>query len=184
MSLRGAQFISTIIILSLCSYIDQWTVQNTLYAKHAASPIGFLIFVPVFSIVSAAYLIFGPSYLTRSIYRFVPLVLTSLNSLFYISGFIALSVYLSNLNYCRGSVCDSAKAACFFAVFSYLLWLAEAVLMGLAMLRGQRGMPLPLKDDYEDHDENEDQEDQEEDDADNYPRKHISTGEKLSDVKL
>ncbi|CCU77018.1 MARVEL domain-containing protein [Blumeria hordei DH14] len=193
LGLRVTQCVSAIIILSLCSFssytssvvlfglmkfkVDQWTLKSPSYGRHAASPIGFLIFTSVFSLISGAYLQFAPSVLPRNLQRYAPLLLISLNALFYICGFIALAVYLSNLSYCRGAVCDSAKASCFFAAFSYLAWIAEAVLVGLAIIRNQRGVPLPLKDDYEDQDEREEP-------VENFKRKDIGSGEKLSDVKL
>jgi len=116
--------------------------------------------------------------------RFLPTVFSVVNSIFYLSGFIALSVYLSNLNYCRGSVCDAAKAANFFAVTSFSVWFAEAIILGLAIIRGQRMNSISIKDDY-DHDDNDDGDDHDEEDhSDSFQRRNIAAGEKLSDVKL
>ncbi|KAI6244834.1 hypothetical protein HI914_07576 [Erysiphe necator] len=159
--------------------------MHSLKSTHAASPIGFLIFTSVISVLSTTFLTVAPCILPRPLHRLLPTGLTLFNTLFYMCGFIALSVYLSNLNYCRGAVCDTAKAANFFAVASFLVWFAEAAVLVLAIIRGQRINSISIKDDYEDHEDDEDGEDHEDEDhSDSFQRKHIAAGEKLSDVKL
>ncbi|POS85035.1 hypothetical protein EPUL_004080 [Erysiphe pulchra] len=165
--------------------VDEWTVMHTLIPKHAASPVGFLIFTPVISILSTTFLTLAPCILSRPMNRFLPAIFGVVNSIFYLSGFIALSVYLSNLNYCRGTVCDAAKAANFFAVASFSVWFAETAILGLAIIRGQKMNSISIKDDYDDHDDHDDNDDHDEEDrSDRFQRKHIAAGEKLSDVKL
>jgi hypothetical protein len=52
-----------------------------------------------------------------------------LNVLFYFAGFIALAVFLSQLLFCRGSVCAAARADTVFASASFLLWVGSTYLM-------------------------------------------------------
>ncbi|KAI1002194.1 hypothetical protein K3495_g6004 [Podosphaera aphanis] len=184
--LRMAQLVFAFVILVISSSIDQWTLHNAYYGTHAASPIGFLIFVPIFSFLSAAYLQFAPRFLPRNLHptalhRFTPLILICVNALFYISGFIALAVYLSNLNYCRGAVCDAARADCFLSAIAYLAYVTEAVMTGSAMIRHQRGAQMPLKADYEDREDLEDHVDH----LETFQQKQlVDSDETLSDVKF
>lgn len=50
--------------------------------------------------------------------------------LFYFAGFIALSVFISKLLFCRGTVCGAARADVVFGAFEFALWGATAVFMG------------------------------------------------------
>lgn len=41
---------------------------------------------------------------------------------FFFSGFVALGVFLSKLDWCRGTVCSSAQADTAFAAFLFITW--------------------------------------------------------------
>jgi hypothetical protein len=56
--------------------------------------------------------------------------------LFYFAGFIALSVFLGKLVYCRGSVCAAARADAVFAAFSWILWTGSTLILALEIFRG------------------------------------------------
>jgi hypothetical protein len=51
------------------------------------------------------------------------------------AGFIALSVFLSKLIFCHGTVCMAARADAVFAVFSYAVWAASATISGIEISR-------------------------------------------------
>lgn len=59
-----------------------------------------------------------------------------LNMLFYFAGFVALSVFLGKLLFCRGSVCSAARADAVFAAFLWLSWSASTALLALEMFKG------------------------------------------------
>jgi hypothetical protein len=67
-------------------------------------------------------------------------VLELLNTLFYFAGFIALSVFLAKLLFCRGTVCSAARADAAFAAFGWLLWMGSTVILGLEVFRGGEGI--------------------------------------------
>lgn len=67
------------------------------------------------------------------------------NVLFYFSGFIALAVFISNLLFCRGSVCGAARADVAFGAFEFCLWGASAVLNGREIFKGGFRRPGGLK---------------------------------------
>ena len=54
-----------------------------------------------------------------------------LNALFYFIGFVALATFLGKLLFCQGTVCHCARGADVFAAFSWILWTASSVLMGM-----------------------------------------------------
>lgn len=58
------------------------------------------------------------------------------NTIFYFSGFIALSVFIGKLLFCRGSVCAAARADAAFAAFSWMLWTASSVVVAMKIFRG------------------------------------------------
>jgi len=51
--------------------------------------------------------------------------------IFYFAGFIALSVFLANLLFCRGSVCSAARADVAFSALGWLTWTASTVLTAI-----------------------------------------------------
>jgi hypothetical protein len=126
--------------------VANWYNADTLTAS--PSQVNFLIFVAVFTFVVIAYLEITPRYAKRGKYPpsfphrvisltmtfaashpYIHLALESLLSLFYFAGFIALSVFLSKLLFCRGSVCAAAKAAVTVSVSNWLLWSLTTIML-------------------------------------------------------
>jgi hypothetical protein len=64
------------------------------------------------------------------------LAVEAVTTLFFFAGFIAMSVFLSKLLFCRGSVCSAARADAVFAAFAWLSWSATTVLVALETFRG------------------------------------------------
>jgi len=59
-----------------------------------------------------------------------------MNTLFYFAGFIALSVFIGRLLFCRGSVCAAARADAVFAAFSWMLWTASSAIVAMKVFKG------------------------------------------------
>ncbi|PQE03146.1 MARVEL-like domain protein [Rutstroemia sp. NJR-2017a BBW] len=70
---------------------------------------------------------------------YIHLAFELLNVLFYFAGFVALSVFLSKLLFCRGSVCAAARADAAFGAFSWLLWCGTTAILALEMFKGGMG---------------------------------------------
>jgi len=132
--LRAIQGIFAIIILGLSSYVAHWYDADTLTAS--PSQINFLIFLSLYTIVSLAYLELAPRFAPRASNQYVHFGLELINSLFYFAGFVALAVFLSRLLFCRGSVCNAARADAVFAAFGWLTWMASTTLIALEMFKG------------------------------------------------
>ncbi|ROV95792.1 hypothetical protein VPNG_08751 [Cytospora leucostoma] len=150
LALRAVQGIFAIIIIGLSAYVVHWYNVDTLTSPPAQME--FLIFVPVFSLISIAYLETIPRFMPKFSHPWATLALEIINSVFYFAGFIAMAVFLNHLLYCRGAVCGSARASTVFAAFSFALWGATAGLAvrnllgggGLAGLSlGRRGAQKP-----------------------------------------
>lgn len=135
--LRIAQFVFSVVILGLSGYVSHWYNNDTLTAS--PSQINFLIFVPIFTWISIAYLELAPRFMAKASHPYAHLALELVNVLFYFAAFIALSVFLGKLLFCRGSVCAAARADAVFAAFSWLLWTGSAVLVAINMFRGGLG---------------------------------------------
>ena len=65
-----------------------------------------------------------------------------LNMLFHFIGFISLAAFLSKLLFCRGSVCNAARADAVIAGFGWIFWTASCAETALAVFRGHRAVRL------------------------------------------
>lgn len=72
---------------------------------------------------------------------YVALALEVLNTLFYFAAFVAMSVFLSKLLFCRGMVCASARASAVTGAFEFSLWAATTALLAREIMRGGARKP-------------------------------------------
>lgn len=124
LALRAVQGVLAIVILGLSAYVANWYNVDTLTSS--PSQINFLIFVPLFTLISIAYLEVVPKFMPKFHHPAAVLSLEVSNVLFYFAGFVALGVFLSKLLFCRGAVCGSARAVTVFGAFEFALWAATA----------------------------------------------------------
>jgi len=132
--LRILQIVLSLIVLGTAGYVANWYNSDTLTAS--PSQINFLIFVPVWSFITIAYLEITPVYAKRASHPYAHFALEIITTIFYFSGFIALAVFLSKLLYCRGSVCASARAAAIFSSISCATWVLTTILLGIEIFKG------------------------------------------------
>lgn len=134
LALRVFQIVLALIVLGTAGYVANWYNADTLTAS--PNQINFLVFIPIFSFITVAYLEITPRYAKRASHPYAHFGLEILNAIFYFSGFIALAVFLSKLLYCRGSVCASARTACIFAAINCITWILTTVLLGMEIFKG------------------------------------------------
>ncbi|KAJ9141894.1 hypothetical protein NKR23_g7543 [Pleurostoma richardsiae] len=132
--LRIVQGVFAVIVLGLSGYVANWYNVDTLTSS--PSQINFLVFTPVFSILSIAYLELAPRFLPRFTHPWATIALETTNVMFYFAGFVALAVFLSRLLFCRGMVCSAARADTAFASFSFALWAVTAGLKFRDLIKG------------------------------------------------
>jgi len=132
--LRILQFLVSAVVLGLSAYVAHWYDAETLTAS--PSQINFLIFTPIFSFLAIAYLELAPRYGKRASHPYLHFAFETLTALFYLAGFIALSVFLSKLLFCRGSVCAAARADAGLAALNWVLWMVSTILLSLEIFKG------------------------------------------------
>ncbi|KAI1388830.1 membrane-associating domain-containing protein [Hypoxylon trugodes] len=137
LGIRAAQLLFAFIVMGLTAYVAHWYNVDTLTTS--PSQVNWLLVVSVITIVSVLYLELTPRFAPKLSHPLVAMSLEVLNALFYFAGFIALSVFMSRLLFCRGSVCGAARAAIAFGAFEFLLWTGSAILMGKEVAKA--GLP-------------------------------------------
>jgi len=140
--LRIAQGIFALVVLGLSGYVAHWYDAETLTTSPAQ--INFLIFVPLMSFLSMAYLELAPRFASRAFHPYARFAFEIINTLFYFAGFIALAIFLGKLLFCRGSVCVAARADAVFAAFSWLMWMGSTTLLAMEIFKG--GFRAPKQD--------------------------------------
>ncbi|KAM0528068.1 hypothetical protein ACHAPS_002298 [Verticillium nonalfalfae] len=144
--LRVVQAFLAMAVLVLSAFaVANWYNVSTL----TASPpqINFLIVSPLISLLSIVYLEVVPRYAPRASHPWAAMACEFINTLFYFAGFIALSVFLGRLRFCRGSVCGAARADAIFAAAQFVAWSASAALTGKIVFKGglrRKAAPGPV----------------------------------------
>ncbi|OBT98218.1 hypothetical protein VE01_03837 [Pseudogymnoascus verrucosus] len=132
--LRVLQVVTASMVLILSSYVAHWYDADTLTAS--PSQFNFLIFTGVWSLLSIFYLEIVPRRWPRGSHPYASFALESLTTIFHLSGFIALAVFLSKLLFCRGSVCNAARADVGAASFGFVLWVVSTATVGMEIFKG------------------------------------------------
>ncbi|KAI2471821.1 membrane-associating domain-containing protein [Annulohypoxylon bovei var. microspora] len=137
LGIRAAQLFFAFIVMALTAYVANWYNVDTLTSS--PSQVNWLLAVSVFTIISVLYLELTPRFAPKLSHQFVAMGLEACNALFYFAGFIALSVFMSRLLFCRGSVCGAAQASIAFGAFEFLLWTVSAIIMGKELAPDEGG---------------------------------------------
>lgn len=129
--LRAIQALFTIIVLGLAGYvadaIDIFEDNND-----SPSEINFLIFASIWTILVLIFLLVVPRFMS-TLNKWILVGVEALTMIFWFAGFVALAVYISEDTDCGGGkICNTAKAACVFAAFNWLLWTATTILTALS----------------------------------------------------
>jgi len=132
--LRILQVVLSLAVLGTAGYVANWYNSDTLTAS--PSQINFLIFVPLWSFITIAYLEITPVYAKRASHPYAHFTLEIITTIFYFAGAVALAVFLSKLLYCRGSVCASARAAAILSSISFVTWVVTTTLLGAEIFKG------------------------------------------------
>jgi Membrane-associating domain len=137
--LRIAQFILAILVLGLEAYgttpdlfspskypeltnpprpVASWWNKYTLY--NSPDRVDFLIFVGIWTaLLVIPFLTLTPRFFPRVAHPFVILGIEAVTMIFWFAGFVAHSVFVAKLLYCRGNVCRCAQAATVFGAFEW-----------------------------------------------------------------
>jgi len=102
--------------------------------------INFLLFSPSWTILAIPAVVLGPKFMPRIANKFVVLAIEALTMLYWLAGFIAMAVFLSD-RICFGTVCSVAKAGTAIAAFEWVVFAGTFVvgvfgLLGKGPVRG------------------------------------------------
>ncbi|KAK6066245.1 hypothetical protein SCUP234_02391 [Seiridium cupressi] len=134
LGLRAAQLVFAFVVLGLSAYVANWYNVDTLTSS--PSQINWLLFCSLFTIISVFYLELAPRFMPKFTHPMAMAGIEVANALFYFAGFIALSVFISKLLFCRGSVCGSARADVAFGALEFLIWVATAFFAVREVMKG------------------------------------------------
>lgn len=154
---RGLQAVMAVTNLALSSYgksksfLDGSEVELTfrvvvnwyMNGARTSSPsiFNFLVFAPVFSLLSIIYLETIPRFAPRGSHPWASMGVELINTIFYFSGFIALAVFMSRLIFCNGAVCSVGKADAVITALDFVVWTASTTLMAMDLFKGGLRMP-------------------------------------------
>lgn len=98
--------------------VAHWYNKYT-FNDDSISEVNFLIFVSLWTMLIAIYFAVTQFKFPSLAPAIAVLALDALTMLFWFAGFIALAVFHSNLEECRGRVCDDLVAAVVFGAFEW-----------------------------------------------------------------
>ncbi|KAK0706861.1 membrane-associating domain-containing protein [Lasiosphaeria miniovina] len=131
--LRVFQAAFAVVVLGLSAFVSNWYNTDTKTASPAQ--INFLIFAPLWSLLSIACLEVVPKFLPRLSNPYAALGLEATNVLFWFAGSVGLGVFMNGLLFCRGAVCSAAQADVAFSAFLIFQWAATAIILALDVLK-------------------------------------------------
>ncbi|KAK0635082.1 membrane-associating domain-containing protein [Bombardia bombarda] len=141
LGIRSIQLAFSVAILGLSGYVANWYNTDTLTSS--PSQINFLIFAALWSLLSIACLEIVPRFYSRVSNPYGFLAIEFTNVLFWFAGFVALGVFLSQLLFCRGSVCAAAQADTAFAAFMFVTWVATVGILAKDVFKAGFRRPTP-----------------------------------------
>jgi len=144
---RIAQAIFAAIGLALAGYVHHCNHEAGHTDVQFNSENNFLIFVPIFGLVSLAYLEISARFTSKSSPPKIHLVVEFLNAVFFFCGFIVMAKPLADSKTCHGSACDAMKAETVFAAFNWVLWSGTTILALVEMFKRCCGSKRKQQDD-------------------------------------
>ncbi|KAI8943741.1 hypothetical protein NX059_001721 [Plenodomus lindquistii] len=144
--LRALQAILSIVTLGLMAYVSSW--WTTHWRQPGPSEINFLIFAPIWSLLSLIALLLLPlrfsHLLAKPTLRYGVLALEAMTMMYWFAGFVALAVFLSD-RICFGMVCDVAKAGAGVSAGSWVAWMGSLGMGVWGVVRERRGVSVAVK---------------------------------------
>ena len=100
-------------------FAASWSILSVIYLEVVAKfvPRGKCPFYHAAAFILLVYL-----HITSVSHPWAALAVQGSNVLFHFAGFIALAVFLSQLLFCHGTVCGSARAGTAFSAFLCAIW--------------------------------------------------------------
>ncbi|KAL7906869.1 hypothetical protein GGI35DRAFT_97500 [Trichoderma velutinum] len=137
---RAFQGLMAAASIALAAYVVNWHLRG----PHLSTPpsINFILFSPIFSVLSILYLVLTPRFAPKAAHPVVSLSIEAINCIFYFAGFIAVAVCLGDLAFCTGSVCMAGRGTAVLAAAQFSFWMGSAIMAAKAIVRDGRRMKL------------------------------------------
>ncbi|KZF20681.1 hypothetical protein L228DRAFT_269975 [Xylona heveae TC161] len=140
--LRILQFLFALIVAGTIGYGVHWYNQG---ASNSPASMNFLLFNCAWTFLIILYAILGPIFLSSladTTHAYAIFAIDVVTMIFWFAGFIALAVFLGDLDFCIGTVCPDLRAGCVFAAFEWVLFVVSSVISGIRAFRA-RGAAAP-----------------------------------------
>jgi len=132
--LRAVQALFSVIVVALSGYVANWYNTDTLTSS--PTQVNIMIFSGVLSIVSLILLEGIPRIFPRFAHPWEFLFLEFTNVIFWVGSGMSLTVFLSRLLFCRGSVCAAAQADAAFAFLLMGAWMSTFIPLAMDVFKG------------------------------------------------
>lgn len=131
--LRSLQGLSSVVVIALSGYVANWYNTDTLTSS--PTQVNLMLFSGILSLVSLVLLEGIPRLFPRFAHPWEFLFVEFTNVVFWVGSGMSLTVFLSRLLFCRGSVCAAAQADAVFAFVSMGVWMSTFIPLALDVLR-------------------------------------------------
>jgi len=140
-----AALVLSVIELGLTAYVVSVYLSGPGYYDDGGfhqlspSPVNFMVFNSIWSLLVLAYVGLSPLYYTRIFHRLASLALEAATMIFWFAGAIALAVFVGGPYDCSdNSFCGAIEAAVAFGFFLWALFTFLVVLDTIEALRSRR----------------------------------------------
>ncbi|KAH8714155.1 hypothetical protein BGZ61DRAFT_206846 [Ilyonectria robusta] len=149
--LRGLQLAMALTSLGLSAKVVNWYMMGSRTSSPEAFV--FLIFTSLFSLFSLVYLVVVPRFAPRFAQPYASIAVDMTNTALYFAGFIALAVFMTNLTFCRGTVCAVGRADAVFAAAQFTVWIASTILMAKDLFVNSSRVPKDINHEDSNHED-------------------------------
>lgn len=139
---RAVQAVLSIVVLGLMAYVSSWWATH--WRQSSPIEINYLIFAPAWSLLVLAPLILTSlskfaHVAEKGAVKWALLGVEAMTMLFWLSGFVALGVFLSG-RICFGMVCDVARASTAISAISWVVWSVTFSFGVIALLKERKAV--------------------------------------------
>lgn len=149
--LRALQLAMALTSLGLSAKVVNWYMMGSRTSSPEAFV--FLIFTSLFSLFSLVYLVVVPRFAPRFAQPYASIAVDMTNTALYFAGFIALAVFMTNLTFCRGTVCAVGRADAVFAAAQFTVWIASTILMAKDLFVNSSRVPKDINHEDTNHED-------------------------------
>jgi hypothetical protein len=139
--IRTAEVMFAFVILGLTGYVANWYDADTLTEPPAQ--VKLMLAGSAITVFSVMYLEAAPRYMANTFHPLAGLSVEVTNAIVHFASFVAFTVFMNQLLFCRGSVCSAAKAAIAFSAAEFVLFGITAAFAARTAFKNGFSMHMP-----------------------------------------